>query len=185
MRVALRQSIKPEAPLKDNQDYNEDIRTKKNEERTMPVKKLKEFLDGHQVKYVSMTHSPAFTSQEIAAAAHVSGKQLAKTVIVKMDGKLAMVVIPAQDQVNFAKLREVTGIANVDLASESEFKDKFAGCEVGAMPPFGNLYDMAVYVSSRLSKQDHILFNAGSHSELMQVAFVDFERLVKPKAVAI
>lgn len=149
----------------------------------MPVKKLKEFLDSHQVKYISMSHSPAFTSQEIAAAAHISGKQLAKTVIVKVNGKLAMVVIPANDQVNFAKLRDATG-ASVDLASESEFKDKFAGCEVGAMPPFGNLYDMPVYVASELSQQDHILFNAGSHSELVQVAYGDFERLVKPKVVA-
>jgi Ala-tRNA(Pro) deacylase len=151
----------------------------------MPVKKLKEFLDNHHIKYVSMTHSPAFTSQEIAAAAHISGKQLAKTVIIKMDGRLAMIVMPANDQVNFAKLRDVTGASGVDLASESEFKDKFAGCEVGAMPPFGNLYDMPVYVSSQLSQQDHILFNAGSHSELMQLAFPDFERLVKPKMVAL
>ncbi|TAK73670.1 MAG: YbaK/EbsC family protein [Gammaproteobacteria bacterium] len=150
----------------------------------MPVKKLKEFLDSHQVKYVSLVHSPAFTSQEIAAAAHISGKQLAKTVIVKTGGKFAMVVVPANDQVNFAKLREAVGAGAVDLASESEFKDKFPGCEVGAMPPFGNLYDMPVYISSQLTQQDHILFNAGSHSELMQVAFNDFERLVKPKVMA-
>ncbi len=150
----------------------------------MPVKKLKEFLDSHKVKYVSMTHSPAFTSQEIAASAHVSGKQLAKTVIIKVDGRLAMVVIPANDQVNFAKLREATGSSGIDLAKESEFKDKFTGCEVGAMPPFGNLYDMPVFVSNRLSKQGHIIFNAGSHSELMQLTFSDFERLVKPKMVA-
>lgn len=149
----------------------------------MPVKKLKEFLDSHKVKYVSMTHSPAFTSQEIAAAAHISGKQLAKTVIVKIDGHFAMVVLPANDQVNFAKLRETTGASEVDLASESEFKNKFSGCEVGAMPPFGNLYDMPVFASSLLSQQNHILFNAGSHSELMQVTFQDFERLVKPKMV--
>lgn len=150
----------------------------------MPVKKLKEFLDNHKVKYVSMSHSPAFTSQEIAAAAHVSGRQLAKTVIVKAGDHLAMVVIPANDQVNFTKLADITGTSSVDLASESEFKDKFAGCEVGAMPPFGNLYDMPVFISSELSKQDHIMFNAGSHSELMQVAFHDYERLVKPKVVA-
>src|SRR3990167_4969844 len=151
----------------------------------MPVKKLKEFLDSHKVKYVSMAHSPAFISQEIAAASHVSGKQLAKTVIIKVDGHLAMAVVPANDQVNFAKLREVTGDSSVDLAAESEFKDKFPGCEVGAMPPFGNLYDMPVYVSSQLSHQDHIIFNAGSHSELMQVAYQDFERLVKPKVVVL
>lgn len=151
----------------------------------MPVKKVKEFLDKHQVKYVSMTHSPAFTSQEIAAAAHVSGRDLAKTVIVKMDGKFAMVVLPANHQVNFAKLREATGSKAVDLASESEFKDKFSGCEVGAMPPFGPLYDMPVYLSSNLGQQDHIIFNAGSHSELMQLTFPDFERLVKPTVVAL
>lgn len=151
----------------------------------MPVKKLKEFLDSHKVKYVAMTHSPAFTSQEIAAAAHVSGKQLAKTVIVKMDGQFAMIVIPANDQVNFAKLKAATGSKAIDLASESEFKDKFSECEVGAMPPFGNLYDMPVFVSNQLSQQGHILFNAGSHSELMQLAFGDFERLVKPKVVVL
>ncbi|MBX3709027.1 MAG: YbaK/EbsC family protein [Gammaproteobacteria bacterium] len=150
----------------------------------MPVKKLKEFLDSHKVKYVSIVHSPAFTAQEIAAVAHVSGKQLAKTVIIKMDGRFAMVVLPANDQINFAKLRDATGAASIDLAAELEFKDKFPGCEVGAMPPFGNLYDMPVLIASQLSHQDHILFNAGSHSELMQLAFSDYERLVKPKAIA-
>lgn len=151
----------------------------------MPVKKLKEFLDSHKVKYITMTHSPAFTAQEIAAAAHVSGKQLAKTVIVKVDGKLAMVVLSANDQVNFNTLRDITGSSNIDLAAESEFKDKFVGCEVGAMPPFGNLYDMNVFIASQLSKQNHILFNAGSHSELIQMSFEDFERLVKPKVLAL
>jgi Ala-tRNA(Pro) deacylase len=150
----------------------------------MPVKKLKDFLDSHHIKYLSLVHSPAFTSQEIAAAAHISGKQLAKTVILKIDGNFAMMVLSANDQVNFMKLREITSNSTIDLATEFEFKDKFAGCEVGAMPPFGNLYDMPVYISSQLSKQEHILFNAGSHSELIQLAFFDFERLVKPKIVA-
>lgn len=148
----------------------------------MPVKQIKEFLDNNHIKYASMTHSPAFTAQEIAAAAHVSGRQLAKTVIVKANGKFAMVVVPASEHINFAKLREVIG-SDVDLASESEFKDKFAGCEVGAMPPFGNLYDMPVFVSEELSHQNEVLFNAGSHSELMKVDFHDFERVVKPKVV--
>lgn len=149
----------------------------------MPSKQLKEFLDSNHVKYLSMTHSPAFTSQEIAAAAHVSGKQLAKTVVVKLDGGLGLVVLPANDHVNFAKLKEVTGTM-ADLASESEFKDKFPGCEVGAMPPFGNLYDIPVFVSTNLAAQENILFSAGSHSELVQLAFADFERLTKPKMVA-
>ncbi|HLB42446.1 MAG TPA: YbaK/EbsC family protein [Gammaproteobacteria bacterium] len=150
----------------------------------MPVKKLKEFLDKEQVKYVSMTHSPAFTSQEIAAAAHISGKQLAKTVIIKMNKQLAMVVVPANSQINFTKLKATVG-TNIDLASEAEFKNKFSGCEVGAMPPFGNLYDMPVFVSDQLGQQDHIIFNSGSHSELMQLAYADFERLVKPTVVAL
>src|SRR3989338_10397565 len=151
----------------------------------MPVKKLKDFLDQHQIKYLSLSHSPAFTSQEIAAAAHVSGKQLAKTVIIKTDGQFAMVVLPAKDQVNFAKLKAATGLKELDLATESEFKNQFPGCEVGAMPPFGNLYNMPVYVSSELSREDHILFNAGSHAELMQLTYHDFERLVKPKIVTL
>ncbi len=151
----------------------------------MPIKKLKEFLENQHVKYTSMTHSPAFTSQEIAAAAHVSGKELAKTVIVKMDNHFAMVVVQANDQVNFAKLEAAVGNTHIDLAAESEFKDKFSECEVGAMPPFGNLYDMPVFVSSELSEQNNIIFNAGSHSELMQLPFREFARLVKPKVVAI
>lgn len=150
----------------------------------MPVKKLKEFLDSEEVKYVSMTHSPAFTAQEIAASAHISGKELAKTVIVKKDGKFAMIVIPANDHVNFSKLKEVLG-GVADLASESEFKDLFPGCEVGAMPPFGNLYDMPVYVSDKLEHMENIIFNAGSHSELIQLKFADFNKLVKPNKLAI
>lgn len=150
----------------------------------MPVKKLKEFLDSNQVKYLCITHSPAYTSQEIAAVAHISGKQLAKTVIAKVDGSMAMVVIPAHEHVNFSELKKSAGVANADLASESEFKKLFPECEVGAMPPFGNLYEMPVYVSEDLAKMNTIIFNAGSHSELMQLAYEDFERLVKPKVFA-
>jgi Ala-tRNA(Pro) deacylase len=150
----------------------------------MPINKIKEYLDKHQVKYVSLAHSPAFTSQEIAASAHVSGKVLAKTVMVKADGLLAMVVIPANSHVNFAKLRELMGAKELDLASESEFKEKFAGCEVGAMPPFGPLYGMTVYLSDQIHGEN-IIFNAGTHSELMQLALADYQRLAEPKVVAI
>lgn len=150
----------------------------------MPVKKLKEYLDNHHIKYGCTSHSPAFTAQEVAAAAHVSGKHLAKVVIVRVDNKLAMVVLPAHDHVNFANLKSVTGAAEVNLASEAMFKGAFPECEVGAMPPFGNLYDIPVYVSSQLSQYSQILFNSGFHSELMQLAYQDFERLVKPKVIA-
>lgn len=149
----------------------------------MAVTHLKDYLQTQKVKFNAIMHSPAFTSQEIAAAAHISGKDLAKTVIIKTDGHLAMVVLPANHQINFLKLKEALGTKAVDLASESEFKDKFPGCEVGAMPPFGNLYDMPVFVASELSKHDRIMFNAGSHSELVELSYGDFDRLVHPKVV--
>jgi Ala-tRNA(Pro) deacylase len=152
----------------------------------MPNKsKIKEFLDDHHVKYSSMNHSPAFTCQEVAAAAHVSGKQMAKTVIVKMDDQLAMVVLPAHDHINFASLKEASGAKSVDLATEAEFKPKFPECEVGAMPPFGNLYGMPVFVSSALTDFDQMVFNGGSHSELIKMSYHDFEHLVKPKVIAL
>ncbi|HSW69851.1 MAG TPA: YbaK/EbsC family protein [Gammaproteobacteria bacterium] len=149
----------------------------------MPTKQLKEFLDNHHVKYLSIDHSPSYTAQEIAAVAHISGKQLAKTVIVKAGGQFFMVVIPATDHINFAELREWTGSKEVDLAKESEFKAKFPECEVGAMPPFGNLYGMPVLISSSLISQDEIAFNAGSHSELVKMSYEDFARLVQPKVI--
>ncbi len=149
----------------------------------MPTKQIKEFLDTHHVRYMMIDHSPSYTAQEIAAVAHVSGKQLAKTVIVKAGSQFIMVVIPATDHVNFSELREWTGATEVDLAKESEFKGKFPECEVGAMPPFGNLYGMPVYISNQLVSQDQIAFNAGTHSELLKMSYQDFERLVKPKII--
>lgn len=145
----------------------------------MPTKALKEFLDSHKVKYNCITHAPSYTAQEIAAAARISGKQMAKTVIVKIGSELAMIVIPANQHVNFAALRKLTGEKVIDLARESDFKTKFPECEVGAMPPFGNLYGMRVFVSNELA-HDKIVFNSGTHSELVQMTYQDFERLVKP-----
>lgn len=151
----------------------------------MPVKKLKEFLDANHIKYVSIRHSPAYTAQQIAATAHVPGKELAKTVMVKIDGKLAMAVLPASYKVDFDLLKQVSGAAKVELATESEFKGMFAECDLGAMPPFGNLYGMDVYVGQTLAEDEEIAFNAGSHTELIKLAYKDFERLVKPRVVKI
>jgi Ala-tRNA(Pro) deacylase len=151
----------------------------------MPVKKLREFLDGEKVKYVTMHHSPAYTAQEIAASAHVRGKELAKTVMVTLDGRMAMAVLPASRKVGFDLLREASMSENAQLASEQAFRDMFPGCEVGAMPPFGNLYGMDVYVSKLLAQDEEIAFNAGTHTELIRVAYKDFERLVKPKVAKI
>lgn len=146
----------------------------------MPIERLKEFLDENGVKYVSISHSQAFTAQEIAAAAHVPGKELAKTVMVKLDGELAMAVLPAPDQVKASRLAEITGAGNVEIAGEEDFADLFPGCELGAMPPFGNLWDLDVFVDQRLREDEEIAFNAGTHTELLKLAYSDFERLVEP-----
>ena len=149
----------------------------------MPVKKLKDFLDGNKVKYVTISHSPAYTAQQIAASAEVPGKELAKTVIVKIDGKMAMAVLPASYKVNFDQLKEATGASSVVLASEQDFEDTFPECDLGAMPPFGNLYGMEVFVAQSLAEDEEIAFNAGSHTELIRMSYKDFAALVKPKVL--
>jgi Ala-tRNA(Pro) deacylase len=149
----------------------------------MAVTKIKEYLDANQIRYVTITHSPAYTSQKTAASAHVPGKELAKTVIVRVDGQLAMAVLPGSYQVDFGLLKEAVGASKVELASEDDFRDKFPDCEVGAMPPFGNLYDMPVYVAQTLAEDDEIAFNACSHTELIRMSYEDFSRLVEPTIV--
>ena len=149
----------------------------------MPVRKLQDFLDANGVKYVTISHSRAVTAQEVAASAHIKGKELAKTVIVKLDGKMAMAVLPASFSLDLNLLREAAGGASVALASESEFRDRFPDCETGAMPPFGNLYGIDVFAAEALTHDEQIAFNAGSHTELVQLAFKDFEHLVRPKLV--
>ena len=150
----------------------------------MPVQRLKAFLDENRIKYVNIRHSQAFTAQEIAASAHIRGKDLAKTVVVRVDGKMAMAVLPASARVDLKALKDVTGAHHVDLASEKEFRDRFPDCELGAMPPFGNLYDMDVFASARLTEDEEIAFNAGTHTELIRLSYRDFERLVRPRILA-
>ena len=147
----------------------------------MPIQKLKKFLDDNGVKFISIQHSAAYTAQEVAALAHIPGEEMAKTVMVKIDGVMAMAVVPASHQVDFDRLREVAGAKQVELASESEFKGYFPACDVGAMPPFGNLYEMTVYCSDALSKDLEVAFSAGSHSELIRLAYADYEQLVQPE----
>ncbi len=149
----------------------------------MPIKNLMDFLDSKNIKYVTIDHSRAYTANEIAATAHIPGKELAKTVMVKIDGKMTMTVLPAYCKINFELLQEAAGASNVELSSEQEFKDMFPGCEIGAMPPFGNLYGMEVLVDKSLCEDKEIAFNAGSHTELIRLSYKDFEGLVKPKVV--
>ena len=147
----------------------------------MPIRRLREFLDTHGVRYFVVSHSAAYTAQEIAAAAHVPGKELAKTVMVNIAGKMAMVILPASRQLDFERLREITDTRDVELAGEKEFAGLFPECEIGAMPPFGNLYGMDVYVSEELESDDEIAFNAGAHNELLRLSYEDYKKLVHPK----
>ncbi len=147
----------------------------------MPVKAFQKFLDAQHIKYVAINHSAAYTAQEIAASAHIPGKELAKTVIVKVNGEMAMAVLPACYRVDFDLLKEAAAVSKVELASEEEFRDKFSECELGAMPPFGNLYGMDVFVADVLTEDEEIAFNCGSHTELIKMSYKDFEATVKPK----
>lgn len=149
----------------------------------MPVQKLKEFLDSRNVRYVSIQHSRAFTAQEVAASAHIRGKDMAKSVIVKLDGDFAIAVLPASHHVDFDFLKERTGATTVQLATEKEFKDLFPGCEVGAMPPFGSLYGMQTWVAEAISDNDEIAFNAGTHTEVIRMSYADYERIERPRVV--
>jgi Ala-tRNA(Pro) deacylase len=149
----------------------------------MALDRLREYLDGQGIKYVVLEHSRAYTAQEIAATAHVSGRELAKTVMVRLDGKIAMAVLPASYQVDFELLRRASGARKAELAREADFAGRFPDCDVGAMPPFGNLYDIDVYVAQRLTEDEEIAFNACSHTHLLKMAYADFARLVRPKVV--
>ena len=121
----------------------------------MPVKRLKSYLDENKVKYITIKHSSVYTAQEIAAFAHIPGKDLAKTVIIKINGKMAMAVLPASYKVSFDDLKETLGMTEVRLAYEQEFIDKFPDCEAGAMPPFGNIYGMEVFVADSLAEDSY------------------------------
>jgi len=145
------------------------------------VKRLQEFLDSHGVKYEVTPHREAYTSQEIAAATHISGRAMAKVVVVKRGTEFAMAVLPAACKVGVNHLEKVFETPGIRLAREQEFAPLFPDCGVGTMPPFGNLYGMEVYVDEELARQSTIVFQAGNHHELVTMAYADFARLVQPK----
>ena len=142
---------------------------------------IKEFLDSHQVPYQFCTHSPAYTAQGLAHAQHVSGKELAKVVMVVADERMIMTVLPGSHRVSLERLARILEAKSVRLATEDEFRNLFPDCELGAMPPFGNLYHLDVWIDEALRNHPSIVFNAGSHIETIQMNYADFERLVAPK----
>ncbi len=149
------------------------------------LKTLCDFLDNHNIRYLTMRHSPAITAQEVAEAAHIHGNEFAKTVIVNLDGKLVMAVLPASEKLDTELLATASQAKKAELANENEFKERFSDCEVGAMPPFGNLFDMDVYLEEGMTKNNKITFNAGNHTELIQMSMKDFQDILQPMVVRI
>lgn len=146
----------------------------------MPVKQVAEYLATHHVPYRTQRHIPAFTAQEVAEQAHISGHRVAKTVVVKLDGKMALCILPATERVNFSILRHVAGSHTAELASEEEFAGQFPTCELGAMPPFGDLYGLPVYAMEALKTEKTVAFNSGDASELLVLDWDDFDQLEHP-----
>lgn len=151
----------------------------------MATRRIEEFLDGNHALYDVITHTPAYTAQEVAASIHLPGKYMAKTVIVKIDGSLAMAVVPAARDVDLELLREAAGAQDVRLAEEAEFADRFTGCRLGAAPPFGNLFGVETYVDCEMAKRKHVVFNAGTHTHAISMKFEDYRRLAHPRLVRI
>jgi len=148
----------------------------------MPIlRKLRDYLDAHKTKYQVLTHSTAYTAQEVAETQHIPGRQVAKVVMVKKEnGTPVMLVLPASHKVNFAWLRDILH-APVTLEQEREFRDLFPDCETGAEPPFGNLFDLETLVDTALTKDEEIVFNAGSHWQTVRMRYDDYARLVHPR----
>lgn len=143
--------------------------------------RLHHLLDAQHAPYTTLPHDRTITAHETAAAARVGQHHFAKTVMLKADGRMAMVVMPAAYRVDLGRLSLALGGPTVELAEEAEFKDAFPDCELGAMPPFGHLYGMPVYVDSRLAQQAEIVFNAGSHTDAVRMPYAEFERLAEPE----
>ena len=145
------------------------------------LKRLKEMLDGAKVPYEVYNHALAYTAQEVAAKQHFSGNEMAKVVMLEVDGKLVMGVIRGNDKISLNEVRDSLGARNVRLATEEEFIARFPECEIGAMPPFGNLYGLKVYVDPSLAKDESIYFNAGNHVQTVHMKYKDFATLVEPQ----
>lgn len=142
--------------------------------------RLRSYLDEEKAPYEVIHHRLDYTAQEAAADSHTPGREFAKTVVVRMDGRWIMVVLSAHHRVNLEKLRVGLGGTECRLASEKEMASIFTDCEVGAETPFGNLYDLPVYVSPAISEARHITFNAGTHEDVIRMRIEDFDRLVRP-----
>jgi Ala-tRNA(Pro) deacylase len=146
----------------------------------MPAQKLKQMLDQKRIKYISINHSPAYTARETAASTFVPRREFAKTIIVDLDGEKVMAVLSASRHVDIVAFRKLARAGEARLATEDEFEELFPDCEVGAMPPFGSLYDMRVFVDEMVTEVDDLCFNAGSHEQILRMDCRDFLALEQP-----
>jgi len=146
----------------------------------MVTSKVKEFLDSTDIHYKNINHPLAFTAQETAASIHIKGREFAKTVMIKIDGQFAMAVLPASHRIDFELMKSILDAGEVKLCTETEFWNKFPDCEAGAMPPFGKLYDMDVYMTKSLLNNKEVFFNAGSHTDAIELTMDEFNRIVSP-----
>ncbi len=144
---------------------------------------LRDFLDASDIEYTHSVHRLAYTAREVASAEHAPPRQVAKTVVFHSEQGFGMAVLPGDSVIDLEELRLDLGLARLRLATETELGELFPGCELGAMPPFGNLFDMPVYVDSRLASEEFIMFNAGTHHDEIHMKFRDYERLVHPAIV--
>jgi Ala-tRNA(Pro) deacylase len=146
----------------------------------MPCNNLLKFLDDNEVQYELLDHPQAYAARETAIKSGVPIRLFAKTVMVRLDGIMAMAVVPSDHKINFDQLRQATDATTASLALEHEFETRFPDCDLGAMPPFGNLYNMKVYLDAHFMAASKISFSAGTHTETITMEYADYERLAKP-----
>ncbi len=149
----------------------------------MPAETLLQYLEEQGVDYEILRHDRAYTAQEVAASAHIPGDELAKAVMVLVDGEMGMALLPASYRVNLDLIKQGLDAEKVELATEKQFKDRFPDCDVGALPPFGNLYGIPIYADQQLSKHIDLAFCGGTHTELIRMPFDDFKHLTNPKII--
>lgn len=143
--------------------------------------KLKTYLDEHETPYEVLTHEEVFTSMQTAEKQEIPGKEFAKCVVIQYDGKYAMAALPSTHKVNLDKLAKAVKAKDVSIATETEFGKLFPDCDLGAMPPLGQLYNMPLWVDKALAKDEQIVFNAGSHTDTIRIKFKDFKYLANPE----
>ena len=149
----------------------------------MPAERVKQYLRSQGAEFETRVHERKYTAQETAAATHVTGRELAKTVVLQTEEGLVIVVVPASSRVHLGKARAALGVEKARLADEAEFSNLFPECEMGAMPPLGRLFAVDMWMDSTFKEKKEVAFPAGTHTEIVKMSLSDFEQLEDPKFV--